>query len=42
MLNQHRNLVIPESDFLRVGDCVVDIPRREIRARNATCPSGSR
>jgi Tol biopolymer transport system component/DNA-binding winged helix-turn-helix (wHTH) protein len=38
MLNQHRNLVIPESDFLRVGDCVVDIPRREIRAPQCDLP----
>jgi Tol biopolymer transport system component/DNA-binding winged helix-turn-helix (wHTH) protein len=38
MLNQHRNLVIPESDFLRVGDCVVDIPRREIRAPQCDVP----
>ena len=38
MLNQHRNLVIPESDFLRVGDCVVDVPRREIRAPQCDAP----
>ncbi|MFS8063579.1 MAG: winged helix-turn-helix domain-containing protein [Luteimonas sp.] len=38
MLNQHRNLVIPESDLLRVGDCVVDIPRREIRASHCDVP----
>ncbi|HSR65334.1 MAG TPA: winged helix-turn-helix domain-containing protein [Xanthomonadaceae bacterium] len=30
MLNQHRNLVVPESDTLRVGDCIVDVPRREV------------
>lgn len=30
MLNQHRNLVVAESDTLRVGDCVVDVPRREV------------
>jgi Tol biopolymer transport system component/DNA-binding winged helix-turn-helix (wHTH) protein len=38
MLNQHRNLVVPETDFLRVGDCVVDIPRREIRASQSGVP----
>jgi Tol biopolymer transport system component/DNA-binding winged helix-turn-helix (wHTH) protein len=38
MLNQHRNLVIPESDFLRVGECVVDLPRREIRAPQCDLP----
>lgn len=31
MLNQHRNLVVPESDWLRVGECLVDVPRREVR-----------
>ncbi|NUS39253.1 MAG: hypothetical protein HOQ02_09555 [Lysobacter sp.] len=30
MLNQHRNLVVPESDTLRVGECLVDVPLREI------------
>lgn len=30
MLNQHRNLVVPESDTLRVGECIVDVPRREV------------
>jgi Tol biopolymer transport system component/DNA-binding winged helix-turn-helix (wHTH) protein len=38
MLNQHRNLVIPESDLLRVGDCVVDVPRREIRSPRHDVP----
>lgn len=33
MLNQHRNLVVPEADHLRVGDCVVDIARREVDGR---------
>ena len=32
MLNQHENLVVPKSDHLRVGDCVVDIARREVQA----------
>lgn len=31
MLNQHRNLLVPESDRLRIGECVVDVPRREVR-----------
>ena len=30
MLNQHSHTVIPESDHLRIGDCVLDLPRREI------------
>lgn len=30
MLNQHKNLLVPESDRLRIGECVVDIPRREV------------
>ena len=33
MLNQHENLVVPKSDHLKVGDCVVDIARREARAK---------
>lgn len=35
MLNQHDNLVVPKSDHLRVGDCVVDIARREVNAPGA-------
>ena len=30
MLDQHRNLSVPQSDFLRVGECVLDLPRREV------------
>ena len=36
MLNQHRHTVIPESDHLRIGDCVLDLPRREITHGDAT------
>ncbi|MFL6591860.1 MAG: winged helix-turn-helix domain-containing protein [Luteimonas sp.] len=36
MLNQHRNLVVPESDLLRVGDCVLDVPRREVACGGET------
>ncbi|HVI58126.1 MAG TPA: winged helix-turn-helix domain-containing protein [Luteimonas sp.] len=32
MLNQHQNLAVPLSDFLRIGECVLDLPRREISA----------
>jgi len=32
MLDQHRNLSVPQSDFLRVGECVLDLPRREVDA----------
>ena len=38
MLNQHENLVVPKSDHLRVGDCVVDIARREVDAPGAEGP----
>ena len=38
MLNQHENLVVPKSDHLRVGDCVVDIARREVQAPGASDP----
>lgn len=38
MLNQHRNLVVSDSDFLRIGDCVVDVPRREIRTPQCDAP----
>ncbi len=38
MLNQHENLVVPKSDHLRVGDCVVDIARREVQAPSAEAP----
>ena len=30
MLDQHRNLGAPQSDFLRIGECVLDLPRREV------------
>jgi Tol biopolymer transport system component/DNA-binding winged helix-turn-helix (wHTH) protein len=30
MLNQHKNLIEPETDFLKVGDCVVDVARRDV------------
>ncbi len=38
MLNQHENLVVPKSDHLQVGDCVVDIARREVQAPGADAP----
>lgn len=38
MLNKHTNLVIPESDHLRVGDCIVDVPRREVTAPHDATP----
>lgn len=38
MLNQHENLVVPKSDHLQVGDCVVDIARREVQAPGAEAP----
>ena len=38
MLNQHQNLVVPKSDHLRIGDCVVDIARREVQAPGASDP----
>jgi Tol biopolymer transport system component/DNA-binding winged helix-turn-helix (wHTH) protein len=30
MLDQHRNLSVPQSGFLRIGECVLDLPRREV------------
>lgn len=30
MLNQHENLVEPVTDYLRVGECVVDVARRDV------------
>lgn len=30
MLNRHNNLFVPQSERLKVGDAVVDIPRREV------------
>jgi Tol biopolymer transport system component/DNA-binding winged helix-turn-helix (wHTH) protein len=30
MLNQHKNLIEPETDFLKVGDCIVDVARRDV------------
>lgn len=38
MLNQHQNLAVPLSDFLRIGDCVLDLPRREISAPQRAQP----
>lgn len=38
MLKPHNNLLEPESDRLRIGDCVVDIPRREVRATATDAP----
>ena len=38
MLNQHENLVVPKSDHLKVGDCVVDIARRDVQAPGAEAP----
>ena len=38
MLNQHIHTVIPESDHLRIGDCVLDLPRREIASPRADAP----
>ena len=32
MLNQHHNLIVPLSDWLKIGECVLDIPRREVAA----------
>jgi Tol biopolymer transport system component/DNA-binding winged helix-turn-helix (wHTH) protein len=32
MLNRHENLLVQHADLLRVGDCLVDIPRREVRS----------
>jgi Tol biopolymer transport system component/DNA-binding winged helix-turn-helix (wHTH) protein len=38
MLNQHSHTVIPESDHLRIGDCVLDLPRREITSPRSAVP----
>ena len=38
MLNQHSHTVIPESDHLRIGDCVLDLPRREIASPHGDAP----
>ncbi|MFL6593227.1 MAG: winged helix-turn-helix domain-containing protein [Luteimonas sp.] len=38
MLNQHRHTVIPESDHLRIGECVLDLPRREITSPRCATP----
>lgn len=38
MLNQHKNLIEPETDFLKVGDCVVDVARRDVYEPGAADP----
>jgi Tol biopolymer transport system component/DNA-binding winged helix-turn-helix (wHTH) protein len=38
MLNQHSHTVIPESDHLRIGECVLDLPRREITSPHGAAP----
>jgi Tol biopolymer transport system component/DNA-binding winged helix-turn-helix (wHTH) protein len=38
MLNQHKNLIEPETDFLKVGDCVVDVARRDVYDPGAADP----
>ena len=38
MLNQHHNLIVPLSDWLKIGDCVLDIPRREVAAPGRAVP----
>jgi len=38
MLNQHKNLVEPETDFLKVGDCVVDVARRDVHEAGVATP----
>lgn len=38
MLNMHDNPMLPRTDRLRVGDCIVDVPRREVTALNADAP----
>jgi Tol biopolymer transport system component/DNA-binding winged helix-turn-helix (wHTH) protein len=38
MLNQHQNTIVPLSDFLRIGECVLDLPRREIDAPQRAAP----
>lgn len=38
MLNTHDNPILPRSERLRVGECVVDVPRREVTAPNVDAP----
>jgi Tol biopolymer transport system component/DNA-binding winged helix-turn-helix (wHTH) protein len=38
MLNQHHNLTAPLSDFMKIGECVLDLPRREITAPQRSLP----
>jgi Tol biopolymer transport system component/DNA-binding winged helix-turn-helix (wHTH) protein len=38
MLNQHHNMPAPLSDFLKIGDCVLDLPRREITTPQRSLP----
>ncbi|GAA5004221.1 biopolymer transporter Tol [Pseudoluteimonas lycopersici] len=38
MLNQHKNLIEPETDFLKVGDCIVDVARRDVYEPGAASP----
>lgn len=38
MLKEHHNSVAPESDCLRVGDCLVDLPRREVSTAQDVAP----
>ena len=38
MLNQHKNLIEPETDFLKVGDCVVDVARRDVHEAGVANP----
>lgn len=38
MLNTHDNPMQPRSERLRVGECMVDVPRREVMPPNADAP----
>ena len=38
MLNTHDNPLQPRSERLRVGECMVDVPRREVLPPNANAP----
>lgn len=38
MLNQHKNLIEPETDFLKVGDCIVDVARRDVYEAGVASP----
>jgi Tol biopolymer transport system component/DNA-binding winged helix-turn-helix (wHTH) protein len=38
MLNTHDNPLQPRSERLRVGECVIDVPRREVMVPNADAP----